>query len=140
MKHRKTEVVLVGLTAVFIAFLAGYFLGRNNSGEFVIETQTAQTVQAAVQETQAASAAARSGDSAETAPSETEAAATEKININTATEEELMTLPGIGEVRARAIIAYRTQIGAFVSVEQLTDVDGIGEKTLEKIRDRITVG
>ena len=61
------------------------------------------------------------------------------ININTATKEELMTLNGIGEVKAQAIIDYRTQYGDFISLEELTDVSGIGEKTLEKIRDQITI-
>lgn len=72
----------------------------------------------------------------------TSAAVTQKddrININTATKEELMELDGIGEVKAQAIIDYRTQYGDFVSIDELTEVKGIGEKTLEKNRDRITV-
>ncbi len=63
-----------------------------------------------------------------------------KININTATAAELTALPGIGEVKAQRIVDYREENGAFVSVEQLTDVNGIGEKTLEKLRDYVTVG
>ena len=60
------------------------------------------------------------------------------INLNT-TREELMTLSGIGEVKADAIIAYRTENGAFQSVEQLLEVSGIGEKTLEKLRAQVCV-
>jgi competence protein ComEA len=60
-----------------------------------------------------------------------------KISINSATLEELMTLPRIGEVKAKAIIAYREEYGAFVSIEELTEVRGIGEVTLEKLRDLI---
>ncbi|MBQ6570063.1 MAG: ComEA family DNA-binding protein [Clostridia bacterium] len=63
----------------------------------------------------------------------------EKININTASAAELATLPGIGEVRARAIIDFREKIGGFSSVSQLLLVDGIGEKTYEKIKDLCTV-
>lgn len=63
----------------------------------------------------------------------------EKINLNTATAAELETLPGIGESRAAAIVAYREEHGAFQSVEELLEVPGIGEATLEKVRDMAEV-
>lgn len=63
----------------------------------------------------------------------------EKININTATKEELDTLPGIGEVKAQAIIDYRTEHGFFVNVEELLEVYGIGDATFAKIKDLVTV-
>ncbi|MGB9769617.1 MULTISPECIES: helix-hairpin-helix domain-containing protein [Caldisericum] len=66
-------------------------------------------------------------------------AKTGKININSATKEELMTLPGIGEVKANAIIDYRTKNGPFKSIHDIVNVSGIGEKTFEKIKDLITV-
>ena len=50
-----------------------------------------------------------------------------------------MSLSGIGEVKADAILAYRAENGAFQSVEQLLEVSGIGEKTLEKLRSQICV-
>ena len=63
---------------------------------------------------------------------------TEKlININTATKESLMTLPGIGESRAESIIAYREQNGYFSSVEDIMKVSGIKEAAFEKIKDYI---
>ena len=61
------------------------------------------------------------------------------VNINTATAEELETLPGIGEVLAATIIQHREEHGPFTSVDQLLDVSGIGEVTLEEIRDLVTV-
>lgn len=61
------------------------------------------------------------------------------ININTASKSELMQLNGIGEVKAQAIIDYRESFGGFLTVDEITLVSGIGEKTLEKNRDRITV-
>ena len=63
----------------------------------------------------------------------------EPVNINTADAEELMTLPGIGEVKARAIIEYRELYGGFVSAEEITEVAGIGSVTYERIKDCITI-
>ena len=62
-----------------------------------------------------------------------------KININTATVEELDTLPGIGEAKARAIIEYRENESPFLKPEDIMNVSGIGEKTYENIKDYIVV-
>jgi competence protein ComEA len=61
------------------------------------------------------------------------------INVNTASATELEALPGVGEVIAQAIVDYRTENGPFASVEQLLDVSGIGDATLEDIRELVTV-
>lgn len=61
------------------------------------------------------------------------------INVNTAEVEELVLIPGIGEVKAEAIISYRNENGMFNSVEELINVSGIGEKTLEKILPYVCV-
>jgi competence protein ComEA len=61
------------------------------------------------------------------------------INVNTATNTELEELPGVGEVIAQAIVDYRTENGSFTSVDQLLDVSGIGDATLENIRDLVSV-
>ena len=63
----------------------------------------------------------------------------EKVNINTASEEELKTLSGIGDTRAESIIRYREEQGGFQSVEDLMNVEGIKEGVFEKIKERITV-
>ena len=62
-----------------------------------------------------------------------------KISLNTATLEQLMTLTGIGESKAKAIIEYRDQNGKFEKVEDLKNVPGIGEAIFEKIKDQITI-
>jgi competence protein ComEA len=63
----------------------------------------------------------------------------DRININTATLEELDSLPGIGPVYAQRIVEYRTQKGPFKTIEEIMNVPGIGEKMFEKIKDLITV-
>ena len=61
------------------------------------------------------------------------------ININTASQEELETLPGIGASKAEAIIEYRNEKGNFQTIEELKEVTGIGENLYEKVKDYITV-
>lgn len=63
-----------------------------------------------------------------------------KININTASNEQLQTLSGIGPKTAQNIIDYRTQHGLFSKIEDIMDIPRIGPKIFEKIRDSITVG
>ncbi len=62
-----------------------------------------------------------------------------KVNLNLAGKEDLMTLTGIGETRAEAILQYREKHGKFKSVDELMQVEGIKQKTYEKIKDCITV-
>ena len=63
----------------------------------------------------------------------------DKVNINTASKELLMTLNGIGETKAESILSYREQNGPFDSLEDLMQVDGIGQGTYSKIKDMITI-
>jgi competence protein ComEA len=62
-----------------------------------------------------------------------------KVNINTASLQELQTLPGIGETRAQAIISFREKNGPFEQPEQLKKITGIGDKTYERLKDKISV-
>jgi competence protein ComEA len=83
-------------------------------------------------------------DSAQgSAPSTSTSTSTESpgtlVNVNTADEALLDTIPEVGPATAQAIIEYRTQIGTFTSVEQLIDVTGIGPATLEAMRPFVTV-
>jgi competence protein ComEA len=62
-----------------------------------------------------------------------------KVNLNTATAEQLDTLPGVGPVTAQAILDWRQKNGRFGAVEDLLDVKGIGDATLAELRDHVSV-
>ena len=62
-----------------------------------------------------------------------------KISLNTATLDELMMLPGIGKAKAEAIIKYREEVGAFQNIEELKEVNGIGDAIFDDIKESITI-
>lgn len=127
MKISRWELLTILLAAVFLAFMAGWFLSGNRRAEGVwVETQRTLTQETPV--------VLPTPTPEEKSPVEKG----EKININTADAETLQLLPGIGEKRARDIIAYRTEHGAFRIPEDLTRVSGIGESTLAELIDFIT--
>ena len=123
MKNKLLAVLPV-LTALFVGLTLGLYLGRNPTGSSV-------TVSIAEQQTATISYA----DS-----QSSEQHNTLSVNINTADASELAQLPGIGEVLARRIIDYRRIHGDFTALEQLTNVEGIGEGKLEAILEQITIG
>ena len=79
--------------------------------------------------------ASTSGNSSATSTS----SQSDKINLNTASLEDLKKISGIGDKRAQDILDYRDSQGGFKSVDELTNVSGIGEKTLEKLKNDVTV-
>lgn len=64
---------------------------------------------------------------------------TDKVNINTASKKELMTLSGIGESKASQILSYREEAGKFQKIEDIMNISGIKEGVFGKIKDKITV-
>jgi competence protein ComEA len=63
----------------------------------------------------------------------------EKVNLNTATPEQLQSLPGVGPALAERIIAYRSKVGKFSKIEEILNVKGIGEKMYTRFKDRLVV-
>ena len=88
----------------------------------------------------AVSAAAASAQNKATTPkAAATATATAPVNLNTATVEQLATIPGVGEKMAERIIDYRQKNGGFKKVEDLMNVSGVGEKSFLKMKPLITV-
>ena len=112
----KSEIILLGLTAVFLCALAGLSLRdrQDRVPGVVIETEAE-------------------------VPREEISLDFPPVDLNTATAEELDTLPGIGESLARRIIAYREANGPFGSIEEIMEVSGIGEAKFAELEDRVTV-
>lgn len=78
-------------------------------------------------------------DESQQNPGQTQSAPGGVVNLNTATQDQLDTLPGIGPAIAKRIIEYRDSIGSFTAIDQITQVSGIGESTFAKIKEQITV-
>jgi competence protein ComEA len=123
---KKASLILLSFFLMASAFIGGVFLGRHLDGSQVRISQP---------ETTTTSTTATQNSVPETVPSDNC-----MVNINTATAEELATLPTIGEVIAQRIVDYRRANGPFQSLADLTAVEDIGEKRLEAILEYITIG
>ena len=126
---RKAAILSAALTLAFAAGLAIWTLGSgsHSGGEREILALPARS-----------EAILTGGNDPEQLP--LELLPGELIDINSATAEELTVLPGIGEHLAEAIVSYRSENGAFESLEQLMEVPGIGEGRFAAIEDKICLG
>lgn len=122
MWKKPERIILVMITSFFIAVMFGVFLGRRSSQE-EIHLSDIENV-----------------DYTHTSTSQTEPTRSGKLNINFATARELAMLPGIGDTNAQHIIDYRNKNGPFLSIDDLLNVKGIGQKRFDSISKYITVG
>lgn len=120
---------LVAVTIAFFAFTLGFHYGRNHDPQPVL-VSVPQPMQTLPPETTEEGSPETTADKAIVFP----------IDINAAGMDELTALPGIGEVLAQRILAYREESGGFQSPEDLLNVKGIGKKRFEEILDLITIG
>ena len=122
MKLLKSEKWAVAITAALFLLLLGFQYGARRAPAEVTVTELGTP------------------DAAETAAPEPTADPNAVVDLNTADEAVLRTLSGVGEVLAQRILDYRAEHGPFQSVDELTNVKGIGSGILEANRERLTTG
>ena len=133
MKVKRIQWLTV-ITVVFAVFIAGLFAVRNFS------RPTHKTYTLRPDSGYTGSVLKPDIPVTEPAAANTSPVFAGPVNLNTATMEELETLPGIGPALAQRIIDYREANGSFHYLEELTNISGIGQKRLEAILDYATVG
>lgn len=121
MKKQK-DTVFIGICVLFTVFLCGIFIGRASSRYPVDLTSTAdESFSASISTT-------------------TDLFIGKKMNINVATVEDLVLIPSVGETTAKNIVDYRAKHGAFQSLSELGNVDGLGSDRILQLIDYITIG
>lgn len=117
---KKQQLLFVGITGIFLCLIIGIFVGRNLTGSYIPLDDAIH--------------------SSPTGNSPSDEVNDGRIDINTATLQQLQLLPGIGEVTAQRILDYRNEHGYFSSMEELMNVSGIGEKKLAQIEPYVKIG
>ena len=138
MKLTKLEQAMLAVMTLTLTAMIFYHLGARSVASPIVVTASRPSPSVSV------SAAPEDKDEKEPAGELEETSAPEEeiqypVDLNTATMEELISLPSIGEVRAQAIIDYRETNGPFRYVEDLRNVKGIGEGILAQVMDYVTV-
>lgn len=140
MRITKIETAAIGVTLVLLSLMIGFFLGRNTIDTTVIHATPEPS------EVVLPSEAPEQGEISEPEIASVQESWMESgiesglLDLNLATAEQLEALPGIGSVLAQRILSYRAEVGGFSTVEELKNVEGIGDKKFEAIQNLIEVG
>ena len=121
---KKGQMILLSICTLSLCVVFGIFLGRNLPNNYIPQTQISATSATDSPTVSAVTPHEKSGH----------------LDLNLATKAQLMDLPGIGEVLAQRILDYRQTQGSFHSIDELLNVEGIGEKTLEQIEPFLKIG
>ncbi len=113
---KKLPFILFGVTMIYVCILLGLFIGRYTTNAYIPVDQAIESID------------------------QNQVIANGKLDINTATLEQLQMIDGIGPGIAQRIIDYRTENGGFKNVEELMNINGIGEKNFKKMKPYIKVG
>ncbi len=134
---KKQEAILIALGIAMIGLIIGYnaFYIASPGEMVVVYTDSEEQSQ---EESYFAQASDSTGDFAKE-ENTIVIDGSAKVNINSATLEQLMQLEGIGETKAQAIIQYREENGGFSNIEEIKEVNGIGESVFESIKSMIVV-
>lgn len=136
MKLSPPERVVIAIAVIAAVFTLGFFTGRGTGGAFVVETEKQVTLDSPASAEGEPSASAGTNTPDASANPESSGG---KVNINTADSAQSQTLPGIGEVLALRIIAFRETNGNFTITDEIMDVAGIGEAVFNNLEPLITV-
>ena len=139
----KIEIVLVGIAIFLCGCIMLCVALSDNEGEPIVvekyvDSDGIDSITYEIEETEKVESSQTSEKTKAKQSEVTDAAVSNKVNINTATKEELMSLQGIGDVLSDRIIEYRKS-AKFNSIDDIRRVKGIGEKTFENLKDSITV-
>lgn len=136
----KGPLVLILCCIGFFLFSLGFFVGRLTGGTVIYEKSI--NMETTMETTMQAQTEVQQNPVEATGTEQTEKTqdSNEKININTADEIKLQQLNGIGPTLAQRIVTYRQTYGPFKTIDQIKDVQGIGDGIFKKIQDMITVG
>jgi competence protein ComEA len=131
--------VVMRVVRVLVVVMGSVIFGLSALSGMAMAAEKKEVPQGAAVVAEKVSPSAQSATEGKAAEIKADKAMPKNVNINSADKDQLVALPGIGPKTAEAIVAYRKENGNFKSVEELTKVKGVGDKTLEKLRPYLQV-